>query len=118
MMATHTPEQLALEERRYLHVFFWLGLLTAFELGVTYVPLARFTIGAMLVALAVTKASLVALYYMHLVNEKRTLMWIALTPMVLCVWLVLMLTPDLGSVRRLWTTQPPPAKTATHDVHH
>jgi len=116
-MATHSAEALKQEERRYLQVFVWLGVLTALELWVTTVSLQRFTIGMILVVLAATKASLVALYYMHLANEKRMLMYIALTPAVICVWLVFMLTPDLGSVRRLWTTQAPPAA-ASHEAHH
>jgi hypothetical protein len=40
----------------------------------------------------------VALYYMHLALEKRTLGIIALTPLFLCVFLIFMLTPDLGAV--------------------
>ncbi|HZP40171.1 MAG TPA: cytochrome C oxidase subunit IV family protein [Candidatus Binatia bacterium] len=116
-MATHSAEALKQEERRYLRVFIWLGVLTAVELWITTVSLPKFTIGCFLVVLAATKASLVALYYMHLANEKRTLMYIALTPAIICVWLVLMLSPDLGSVRRLWTTQVPPAAASQH-AHH
>jgi cytochrome c oxidase subunit 4 len=117
-MATHTPEHLAHEERRYLQVFGWLAVLTVFELAVTRLSLPRFTIGGMLVVLAVTKAALVALFYMHLANEKRTLAYIALTPMILCTFLVLMLTPDLGSVRRLWTSHEPQAAAAGHEAQH
>lgn len=96
-----SPADIAGEERRYLHVFVWLAVLTALEIGLTYMPLSRLVIGGGLVLLAVTKALLVALYYMHLVHEKRTLAYIALTPAVLCVFLVLMLLPDLGAITRL-----------------
>jgi cytochrome c oxidase subunit 4 len=116
-MAIHSAEAIKQEERRYLWVFFWLFVLTVLELAITRTSLPKFTIGCMLVVLAATKASLVALYYMHLATEKRTLMLIALTPAIICVWLVFMLTPDLGSVRRLWTKQaPPPA--ASHEAAH
>jgi cytochrome c oxidase subunit 4 len=99
-----SPAEIAQEERRYLHVFAWLAVLTALEIGLTYLQLSRWAIGAGLVLLAATKAALVALYYMHLVHEKRTLAYIALTPAVLCVFLVLMLLPDLGAITRLIVT--------------
>ena len=101
-VASHAD--IAREERRYLHVFVWLALLTAIEIGLTYLPLSRLVIGTGLVLLAASKAALVALYYMHLVHEKPTLLYIALTPAVLCVFLVLMLLPDLGAITRLIVT--------------
>ncbi len=108
---THHAHDHAQEERRYMVIFVWLGLLTAAEIGVTYLPLSRMAIGALLVIMAATKAALVALYYMHLVNEKRTLTYIAITPMILCVFLILMLLPDLGAITRLLTTAAPAAAT-------
>jgi len=101
---TVTPEQMAHEERRYIQVFIWLAILTALEIGCTFLPLSHFVVGVALVLLAASKASLVALYYMHLVHEKPTLTYIALTPAILCVFLVLMLLPDLGAITRLITT--------------
>src|SRR6185369_6449722 len=102
-MAAHTPEELAHEQRRYMQVFAWLAVLTALELGVIYMPISRFVIGGMLVVLAGTKAALVALFYMHLSVEKRTLTYIALTPALLCVLLVFALLPDLGAITRALT---------------
>jgi len=113
-MATHTPEELAHEERRYLQIFVILGVLTLFEIGIIYMPIPHLAIAAMLILMAATKAALVALYYMHLSNEKTTLMWIALTPAILCVFLLFMLTPDLGAFTRLLTHAPPAAPTAHH----
>ena len=111
-MTVHTPEQLAHEHRRYLQVFFWLGVLTALEIGVIYMPIARLVIGFILVVLAGTKAAMVALFYMHLSVEKRTLAYIALTPAVLCVFLVFMLLPDLGAFTRALTHAEPVAASA------
>src|SRR5262249_33213517 len=73
-------------------------------IGCTFLPLSHFVIGVALVLLAASKASLVALYFMHLAHEKPTLTYIALTPAILCVFLVLMLLPDLGAITRLITT--------------
>jgi cytochrome c oxidase subunit IV len=38
------------------------------------------------------------MYFMHLRFERLTLGVIAFTPLVICVFLVFMLTPDLGAV--------------------
>ena len=113
-MAVHTAEQLAHEHRRYLQVFAWLAVLTALELAVIYMPISKIAIGSMLVLLAGTKATLVALFYMHLSVEKRTLAYIALTPAVLCVFLVFMLLPDLGAITRALTHASPPAAGEAH----
>jgi caa(3)-type oxidase subunit IV len=113
-MAVHTPEQIAQDHRRYLQVFAWLAVLTAVEIAVIYMPIPKLAIGCMLVVLAATKASLVALFFMHLAVEKRTLTYIALTPAALCVLLVFALLPDLGAITRALTHAQPPAATATH----
>lgn len=116
MGAAHTAEQLAHEERRYLQVFAWLTVLTALEIGIIYMPIPRAAIVGMLILLAATKAALVALYYMHLASEKRTLIYIALTPAILCVFLLFMLMPDLGAITRALTHTTPsaPAPAAHH----
>jgi len=117
----HAPTQaeIVAEEKRYIQIFIWLGVLTALEIGVTYLPLGKIAIGAMLVLLAVTKAALVGLYYMHLVHEKQTLAWIAVTPAIICLFLILMLLPDLGAVTRLVIAAGPsaPAPAAAPAAH-
>jgi caa(3)-type oxidase subunit IV len=113
-MAVHTAEELAHEQRRYIQVFAWLAVLTAIEIGVIYLPLPKLAIGSMLVLLAATKAALVALFYMHLSVEKRTLTWIALTPAILCVLLIFALLPDLGAITRALTHATPPPATEAH----
>lgn len=83
------------EEPNYMGVFWWLLVLTILEVAVVYVGLARLVLAALLVTMAVTKAALVAMYFMHLKFERRTLALVALSPFVLCVFLILMLTPDI-----------------------
>ena len=83
------------DEPNYMGVFWWLLALTLLELGVIYVPIHRMGILILLVVLAVSKAVLVALYFMHLKFERLTLALIALSPFVLCVFLILMLLPDI-----------------------
>ena len=102
MTTAPSHDEIVQEERRYLQVFFWLFVLTVLEIGVTYLPLPKIAVGGMLVLLAGTKAAMVGLYYMHLVHEKKTLTYIAITPAILCVFLILMLLPDLGAITRLF----------------
>jgi cytochrome c oxidase subunit 4 len=81
-------------EPNYMAVFYWLAALTAIEVGVTFLPLLKLAIGIILVVLAFTKAALVALYFMHLKFERKTLAVVALTPVILCIFLMFMLVPE------------------------
>ena len=83
------------KEPNYMAVFWWLFVLTILEVGVIYTPLSKVVIAILLIAMAISKASLVALYFMHLRFERVTLGLIALSPFVLCVFLILMLLPDI-----------------------
>lgn len=83
-------------EPNYIAVFYWLLALTILEIAVIYMPLARLIIVTLLIGLAVSKASLVGLYFMHLKFERLTLGMIALVPPFLCVFLILMLFPDIA----------------------
>jgi len=78
----------------YIAIFWWLLALTIIEVGVIFMPLAKLLIAILLVGLALSKASLVAMYFMHLKFERTTLGLIAVTPLVLCVLLVFALLPD------------------------
>lgn len=83
------------KEPNYMGVFYLLTVLTAVEIGVVFLPTAKLIIAILLVGLAITKAVLVAMYFMHLKFEKRTLGVIALTPLALCTLLIVSLLPDL-----------------------
>ena len=82
-------------EPNYMGVFWWLVVLTIVEIAVIYLPIAKLAIAVMLVGLAISKAALVALYFMHLKFERLTLGLVALSPFFLCVLLILMLLPDI-----------------------
>jgi cytochrome c oxidase subunit 4 len=65
----NTPESLPKSKARpYLAVFIALAVLTLLELGVTYLDLPRIPL---LVPLALIKASLVAMFYMHLKYDSK-----------------------------------------------
>lgn len=82
------------KQPNYIAIFWWLLALTIIEVGVIFMPLARVLIAILLVGLALSKAALVAMYFMHLKFERTTLGLIAVTPLVLCVLLVFALMPD------------------------
>jgi caa(3)-type oxidase subunit IV len=79
----------------YIKVFYVLLVLTIVEVAIVYMGLPKILLVALLVILAVWKAALVAMHFMHLKFEKTTLALVAITPFVLCVFLILMLMPDI-----------------------
>jgi len=83
----------------YMLVFAFLALLTGVEVGVAFTPVPKSIQVTALIALAIAKATLVGMYYMHLRYEGRVLRFIALGPLLLAI--ILMLPPlfDLA-VRR------------------
>lgn len=73
---------------RYFVVWGGLAALTLVEVLVAFLPWAKATIIIVLVGLAVWKALLVALYYMHLRYEPNRLRLLAVAPLPLAVILV------------------------------
>jgi len=92
-MAEHHSEAV------YHRTFWYLLVLTILEIIVALMPLATLIKGILLVGMALGKAALVAMFFMHLRFERLTLAVIAFTPLAICVFLVFMLTPDLGAVQ-------------------
>ena len=74
----------------YLLIWLYLALLTAAELGLAFeLPIARNLRIVFLLFLAVWKALLVALFFMHLKFERWNLRMLAMAPLPLAVILVL-----------------------------
>jgi cytochrome c oxidase subunit 4 len=88
------------EHPKYMKIFWILLVLTIAEVAVVYMPFPKIVIALLLIGMACSKALYVALYFMHLKFEQRTLMIIALTPFIICVFLVFMLLPDLMASAR------------------
>ncbi len=68
--------------KEYIVMFFVLTALTGIEVGLKYMPIARGMLIAGLITLAVGKATLVALFYMHLKSETRSLKMVIAIPML------------------------------------
>lgn len=82
-------------QNNYIKIFIILSVLTAIEVWITFWGLPKMILATLLVIFALWKAALVALHFMHLKFEKKTLTIIALIPFVLCTFLILMLLPDI-----------------------
>ena len=79
----------------YLKIFYILLALTSSKSALVYLHLPKLLLVGLLIILAVWKAALVAMHFMHLKFEKKTLSIVAIIPFVLCVFLILMLLPDI-----------------------
>ena len=78
----------------YMAIFWLLAVLTVVELGVVFLPFGKIVNGTLLCALALGKAAVVAMYFMHLKFETRTLGLIAITPLAIATLLVFVILPD------------------------
>jgi len=73
--------------RVYVLTWLWLLVITALEIGVVLAGLPRGLLVALLVVLALLKASLIAAYFMHLRYERLNLVFVVVVPLVLVVLL-------------------------------
>jgi cytochrome c oxidase subunit 4 len=95
----------------YMAIFWWLAVLTVVEIAVVFLPFGKVVNGTLLCALALGKASMVAMYFMHLKFETRTLGLIAVTPLAIATLLVFVILPDAFHVDHR-TANLKPAETA------
>lgn len=73
---------------KYMFIFGVLAALTLAEVGVAYLGLPQRLLVITLVVMALWKAGLVALYYMHLRFEPRNLIFMVIAPLPLALILV------------------------------
>ena len=73
----------------YMLIFVFLALLTGVEVGVAFTPISKSVQVIFLIALAIAKATLVGMYYMHLRYEGRVLRFVAIGPLLLAIILTL-----------------------------
>lgn len=74
------------KQPNYLAVFWALAALTAVEIGITYLPVPRIPF---LVPIALAKASLVAMYYMHLKTDAKIFRWVFTAGVIFGIGLIL-----------------------------
>ena len=92
-MSNNEREHIQEDIRIYLNVFGALAILTVVTVAVSYLEVT--TVEGIMLALVIAsvKASLVAGYFMHLISEKQTIIWILILTFVF--FLVLMFVPLL-----------------------
>lgn len=78
----------------YAAVFWSLFFLTMFEIAAANLPFTKIFIILILLALAIVKAGLVALFYMHLKYEKYVIYVIVIFPLILAVILTVSVLLD------------------------
>lgn len=93
MQAEHEHHDAATHKHPYMKVFGWLVILTIIEVTPImteilfgFSPVPHFIWVPVLLVLAVIKASLVALYYMHLRYDKPWLAWLLLAPLAFAMF--------------------------------
>ena len=105
------------EHPKYINIFWWLLALTIIEVAVAIPEYAFILKAILLIGLACGKAALVAIYFMHLKFERKTLAIIVITPFIICVFLVIMLMPDLTLDTRIEGVEKPAAEVVETSAH-
>ena len=84
---------------RYYLIWFILAALTLAEVVYAFLDLPRVVLAVGLILMAVWKAVLVAMYYMHLRYEPARLWIMAISPLPFAVILVLFVITEYGFLR-------------------
>ena len=79
----------------YMIVFVVLGVLTVLEVLFAFTSLPKIWLAVGLIAMALWKALLVALYYMHLRFEPKRLWILAASPIPLAIILVVVVIQEI-----------------------
>ena len=85
--------------KTYITIFIALAVLTLIEVGLTMIGMPKTPMVILLIALALVKAGLVAVYFMHLKYDSGFLSVIAYAPLAVASILILMLSLE-------WAFQP------------
>jgi cytochrome c oxidase subunit 4 len=76
--------------RTYLVIWAWLAGLMLLGVGLSELPIPKMVIILGILALSSVKAILVALYYMHLKFDRKTLTLVAVFPLVIILLAILL----------------------------
>ncbi len=90
-MGGHTAEDIKKSVRTYMVVFAALAALTVVTVAVSYLEADTPMAVALALVIATAKASLVAMFFMHLIDERKAIYWILILTAVFFV--VLMVVP-------------------------
>jgi cytochrome c oxidase subunit 4 len=118
--AAHDPAEIDKHVRTYIIVFASLLVLTVVTVAVSYLHLSVGPAVAVALVIASFKASLVALFFMHLVSERQVIIMILALTVAFAV--VLLLLPVITNFDHITTADMPAAMTsgapASASAHH
>ena len=97
MSDAHTADDLKKHVRAYILVFVSLMVLTLVTVAVSYLHLPVHKA----LVIASVKGSLVACYFMHLISEKKLILWVML--LTVAFFIVLLLVPVFTVADRIGT---------------
>ena len=104
-----TQEHFAGSNRLFISIWFWLLLLTGFEVFLGYVQLPVIYMLVILMGASIVKAALIVAYFMHLRFERLNLILTIVPALVICICLLLVFFPDSFRSKQLRYSGPPPA---------
>ena len=90
-MSDHDTESIQEHIKVYFTVFGALAVLTILTVGASYLDVSTTETIFLALTIATIKASLVAGYFMHLITEKQTIIWILI--LTFSFFLILMFFP-------------------------
>ena len=99
MSEAHSSEDLKKHVRAYILVFVSLMVLTVVTVAVYYVHLPVPAAIGVALLIASVKGSLVACYFMHLISEKKLILWVML--LTVAFFVVLLLVPTFTAVDKI-----------------
>jgi cytochrome c oxidase subunit 4 len=99
MSEAHSAEDLKKHVKAYILVFVSLMFLTLVTVAVYYVHLPVPAAIGVALLIASVKGSLVACYFMHLISEKKLILWVML--LTVAFFVVLLLVPTFTVVDRI-----------------
>jgi cytochrome c oxidase subunit IV len=103
-MDAHSVDDIKKSVRTYMMIFGALMVLTIITVGVSYVHLPVAAAVTVALIVATIKGSLVALYFMHLLHERKVIYWVlALT---LIFFIFMMFVPLLTNSDKIPGTTP------------
>lgn len=94
-MGGHSPEEIRAETRTYMMVFAALAVLTVVTVAISYLDLSPVPAVALGLLVATVKAGLVAAFFMHLLDEKKTIYAILGLTMVFFAVLMMISTANV-----------------------
>jgi cytochrome c oxidase subunit 4 len=98
-MDAHASDDISKHVRTYFMVFGALMVLTIVTVGVSYLHLPTHTAIIVALFIATIKASMVALFFMHLNHERKLIYWVLMLTVVF--FFVLMLVPLATNLDRI-----------------